>query len=140
MKIQTTTFATGNSTGVGFFPSVSTNRATYTSHVPPRQPTSYSYTATTLPWRPDTYYRTQRRVNPRLATYEVGHQTRMPPIQPTNRTSLFSRYSPADWFKSNVSTYKGAEMSRREAERLREDTKRLVQEKDQLTERVRYVY
>jgi len=140
MKIQTSTFATGrhgdSSSGVGFFPSVSTNRATYTNHVPPRQPASYSYTATTLPWRPDTYYRTSRRVNPRLGTYEVGHQTRMPPIQQTYRTSLFSRYTPSDWFKSNVSTYKGAESSRREAERLREDTKRLVQEKDQLTERV----
>jgi len=133
MKVQSSIVRSGGEKPMGYFPSVSTNAATYTNCIPPRS-TSYSYTATSLPWRPDTYYKTARS-NPKLGTYEVGGFTRMPPIQPTNRTSLFSRYTPGDWFKSNVSTYKTSESWRKNAERLREDTKRLVQEKDQLTER-----
>lgn len=58
---------------------------------------------------------------------------KIPPLSASNRTALFTRYSPDDWFKSNVTNYKTSESWRNSAERLRADTARLVQDKDQLT-------
>lgn len=60
---------------------------------------------------------------------------KIPPLSASNRTALFTRYSPDDWFKSNVTNYKTSESWRNSAERLRADTARLVQDKDQLTYR-----
>lgn len=58
---------------------------------------------------------------------------KIPPLSASNRTALFTRYTPDDWFKSNVTNYRTSESWRNSAERLRADTARLVQEKDQLT-------
>ncbi|XP_051529625.1 tektin-3-like [Myxocyprinus asiaticus] len=54
---------------------------------------------------------------------------------PSNRTALSTRYMPDDWYKSNQSNYRESESSRNSAERLRMDTIRLIQDKDQLTRR-----
>lgn len=54
---------------------------------------------------------------------------------PSNRTGLSTRYTPDDWHKSNQSNYRESESSRKSAERLRRDTIRLMQEKEQLTRR-----
>lgn len=115
----------------GFLPAISTMRASYKSHVPPY---AASQPSLDLPWRPSTYYRVAQ------ASPSLGHYTsnsvslnKIPPLSAGNRTALFTRYTPGDWFKSNVSNYKTSESWRKSAERLREDTNRLVQEKDQLT-------
>uniref|UniRef100_A0A8C7Z8R1 Tektin n=1 Tax=Oryzias sinensis TaxID=183150 RepID=A0A8C7Z8R1_9TELE len=54
---------------------------------------------------------------------------------PSNRTAMTNRYTPDDWYKSNQSHYWESESSRKSAERLRKDTMRLIQDKDQLTRR-----
>jgi len=114
----------------GFLPSISTMSASYKSHVPPH---ALSQNTLNLPWRPATYYRTAK-ANPTLNTFQGSvNINKIPPLTASNRTALFTRYTPGDWFKSNVSNYKTSESWRKSAERLREDTNRLVQEKDQLT-------
>lgn len=52
---------------------------------------------------------------------------------PSNRSLLTTRYTPDDWYKSNHNYYRESELSRKSAERLRKDTIRLMQEKEQLT-------
>ncbi|XP_028264254.1 tektin-3 [Parambassis ranga] len=52
---------------------------------------------------------------------------------PSNRSVLTTRYTPDDWYKSNNNYYRESELSRKSAERLRKDTIRLMQEKEQLT-------
>jgi len=56
-------------------------------------------------------------------------------MYPSNRTLLGTRYTPDDWHKSNQSNYRESESSRNSAERLRKDTLRLMQDRDQLTRR-----
>lgn len=54
---------------------------------------------------------------------------------PSARTVLSTRYSPDDWHRSNQNSYSQSESSRRSAERLRRDTVRLIQDRNQLTRR-----
>lgn len=54
---------------------------------------------------------------------------------PSTRTVLSTRYSPDDWYRSNQNNYSQSESSRKSAERLRKDTIRLIQDKNQLTRR-----
>lgn len=54
---------------------------------------------------------------------------------PSNRTALSTRYTPDDWYKSNQSNYRESESSRNSAERLRRDTIRLMQDREQVTRR-----
>lgn len=54
---------------------------------------------------------------------------------PSNRTSLMTRYTPDDWYKSNQNNYRDSESNRKSAERLRKDTIRLIQDRDQCTRR-----
>lgn len=54
---------------------------------------------------------------------------------PTARTVLSTRYSPDDWHRSNQNSYSQSESSRKSAERLRRDTVRLIQDRNQLTRR-----
>lgn len=54
---------------------------------------------------------------------------------PSARTVLSTRYSPDDWHRSNQSSYSQSESSRKSAERLRWDTVRLIQDRNQLTRR-----
>jgi len=124
----TATYARPKTTG--FLPSISTMSASYKSHIPPY---SLTQTSLNLPWRPATYYRVAQ-MKPGLNTFQGSISLKnIPPLTASNRTALFTRYTPGDWFKSNVSNYKTSESWRKSAERLRQDTSRLVQEKDQLT-------
>ena len=120
----------------GFLPSISTMSASYKSHMPHHRLTNHQTAASlNLPWRPATYYRVAH-ANPSLNRYQGSVEiNQIPPLTASNRTALFTRYTPTDWFKSNVSNYSTSESWRKSAERLREDTNRLVQEKSQLTHR-----
>uniref|UniRef100_A0A8B9SDL4 Tektin n=1 Tax=Apteryx owenii TaxID=8824 RepID=A0A8B9SDL4_APTOW len=85
------------------------------------------------PWRPDAYYKTAS-ITPTLAPYSKSSQgltpSKMLPFV-SNRTTLFTRYTPDDWYRSNLTNYKESETSRHSAERLRVDTSRMIQDKDQ---------
>lgn len=54
---------------------------------------------------------------------------------PSTRAGLATRYLPDDWHKSNQSNYRDSDSSRKSAERLRRDTLRLMQDKEQQTRR-----
>uniref|UniRef100_A0A3Q3A3N0 Tektin n=2 Tax=Kryptolebias marmoratus TaxID=37003 RepID=A0A3Q3A3N0_KRYMA len=56
-------------------------------------------------------------------------------MYPSNRSILTTRYTPDDWFKSNNNNYRESESSRKGAERLRKDTIRLMQDREQITRR-----
>jgi len=77
-----------------------------------------------LPWMPSTYYKTAA-ISPTLASFSKSSQGLMPSkMLPcvSNRTTLFTRYTPDDWYRSNLTNYKESETSRHNAERLRDDT------------------
>ncbi|XP_018600977.2 tektin-3 [Scleropages formosus] len=116
-----------------FLPAISTMASSYKDH----QPTLALTLNSSQPWRTNTYYRTLgvmptlasiRRAASDLVRAQTAHY-------PTNQTALSTRYSPEDWHKSNQSKYRESEASRNSAERLRWDTVRLIQDKEQLTRR-----
>ncbi|CAO2643574.1 Tektin-3 (Fragments) [Lemmus lemmus] len=49
----------------------------------------------------------------------------------SNRTTLFTRYTPDDWYRSNLVNYQESNSSRHNSERFRVDTSRLIQDKYQ---------
>lgn len=127
----TATYTRPKSVGNHFLPSISTMTASYKSHAPPHALTH----SLSLPWRPSTYYKVAQN-NPTLGRMSRSYPStleKIPPLSASNRTALFTRYTPDDWFKSNVSNYKTSESWRNSAERLRADTARLVQDRDHLT-------
>ncbi|OPJ88777.1 tektin-3 [Patagioenas fasciata monilis] len=90
-----------------------------------------------LPWMPKSYYKTAA-INPTLAPFSKSSQgqppSKMLPFV-SNRNTLFTRYTPDDWYRSNLTNYKDSETSRRNAECLRVDTTRLIQDKYQQTKK-----
>ncbi|CAH2292081.1 tektin-3 [Pelobates cultripes] len=127
----TATYARPRPTPTNFLPAISTMASSYKNRYP-----NYSLSnSMSLPWRPSTYYKVAS-VTPTLASLSKSAPG-LSPAQilpfPANRTALFTRYSPDDWYKSNQQNYRESESSRRSAERLRLDTSRLIQEKDQKT-------
>ncbi|XP_068120204.1 tektin-3 [Hyperolius riggenbachi] len=130
----TSTYARPRPTPTNFLPAISTMASSYKNRFP-HYTLSHSLS---LPWRPSTYYKVAS-TTPTLAPLTKSAPGLSPAqILPfaANRTALFTRYSPDDWYKSNESNYRESESSRRSAERLRVDTSRLIQEKDQKTRRV----
>ncbi|XP_051490742.1 tektin-3 [Apus apus] len=120
-------------------------RSRLTTFLPPIHTMAYSYKtpsppcplphSSRLPWEPSAYYKAAA-TNPTLAPFFSHSQgspscTRLPPI--ANRTTLCTRYTPDDWYQSNLSSYREAETSRRDAENLRDDTSCLVHDKYQQT-------
>ncbi|RXN02141.1 Tektin-3 [Acipenser ruthenus] len=112
-----------------FLPAISTMASSY------KNPHFVMSQSMYLPWRPSSYFRTASAVP------SIGVTSRISPdlIQakvsrfPSTRTALFARYTPVDWLKSNHKNYMESESSRHSAERLRVDTARLIQDKEQLT-------
>lgn len=56
-------------------------------------------------------------------------------FHPSTKIGLATRYLPDDWYKSNQNNFQDSESSRKSAERLRRDTLRLMQDKEQQTRR-----
>ncbi|XP_061787850.1 tektin-3 [Nerophis lumbriciformis] len=71
-------------------------------------------------WRSASYYKT------------AGSGAAVPGLDLSARSA---RYTPDDWFRSNQTYFRQSEASRNSAERLRRDTLRLIQDKEQLTRR-----
>ncbi|KAM4030998.1 tektin-3 isoform 1-T1 [Anomaloglossus baeobatrachus] len=130
----TSTYARPKPTPTNFLPAISTMASSYKNRFP-HYTLSHSLT---LPWRPNTYYKVASST-PTLAPFSKSAPG-LNPAQilsfPANRTALFTRYTPDDWHKSNLNNYRESESSRRSAERLRVDTSRLIQDRDQKTRKV----
>ncbi|XP_048346540.1 tektin-3 [Sphaerodactylus townsendi] len=127
----TATYAHPRPTPSNFLPAISTMASSYKNRFP-----HYSLThSLSLPWRPSTYYKVAA-ITPTLAPFSQSSQgltpSKMLPFV-SNRTALFTRYTPDDWYRSNLTNYKESETSRHGAERLRVDTSRMIQDKEQQT-------
>ncbi|NXI47006.1 TEKT3 protein, partial [Galbula dea] len=127
----TAMYAHPKSTPTKFLPAISTMASSYKNRFP-YYPLTWSFS---LPWIPNTYYKTAA-INPTLAPLSKSSEGLTPskglPFV-SNRTNLFTRYTPDDWYQSNLTNYKESETSRHNAERLRVDTSRLIQDKHQQT-------
>ncbi|XP_060220999.1 tektin-3 [Meriones unguiculatus] len=87
-----------------------------------------------LPWRPNTYYKTASNY-PNLAplttkSHQMCDSTMLPYV--SNRTTLFTRYTPEDWYRSTLVSFQESATARHNSERLRVDTSRLIQDKYRL--------
>ncbi|KAM6050221.1 tektin-3 isoform 1-T3 [Theristicus caerulescens] len=129
----TATCAHPRSTPTKFLPAISTMASSYKNRFP-HYPLPQSFS---LPWMPRAYYKTAA-INPTLAPFSKSSQGLTPsktlPFV-SNRTTLFTRYTPDDWYKSNLTNYKESETSRQNAERLRVNTSRMIQDKYQQTKK-----
>lgn len=128
---MTATYAHPRPTASNFLPAISTMASSYRNRFP-----HYALThSLSLPWRPSTYYKVAA-ITPTLAPFSRSSQgltpSNMLPFV-SNRTSLFTRYMPDDWYRSNLTNFKESEASRHNSERLRVDTSRMIQDKDQQT-------
>ncbi|XP_059386264.1 tektin-3-like [Carassius carassius] len=116
-----------------FLPAISTTASSYRSH----QPALTLNQNSNMPWRTNSYFRSGSAI-PTVSALQrenldlVRAKTM---FYPSNRTALSTRYMPEDWYKSNQSNYRESESSRNSAERLRRDTVRMIQDKDQMTRR-----
>lgn len=105
-----------------------------------------------LPWRPSTYYRSTQVQHPSYSLYKgsatdssgplhAGNylssvdSVKVPLIFPAARNSLYTRYTPKDWYQSQMNNYLASDKIRSAAERLRSDTLRLAREKEDLAKK-----
>ena len=56
---------------------------------------------------------------------------KVPPIFPSARQALYTRYTPKDWYNAQMTNYLASDKIRSAAERLRSDAARLAREKDE---------
>ncbi|CAO2643573.1 Tekt3 [Lemmus lemmus] len=125
----TATYAHPEPAPTSFLPAIGTVTSSYRDRFP-----HYNLThSLSLPWRPNTYYKTASNY-PTLSPYctraqRVCESTMLPFV--SNRTTLFTRYTPDDWYRSNLVNYQESNSSRHNSERFRVDTSRLIQDKYQ---------
>ncbi|XP_012603451.1 tektin-3 [Microcebus murinus] len=121
------TYAHPRPTPTNFLPAVGTITSSYRN----RFPHSNFTHSLSLPWRPNTYYKVASDF-PTLGPYCTRSQrvaeSTIPPFV-SNRTTLFTRYTPDDWYRSNLVNFQESNTSRHNSERLRVDTSRLIQDK-----------
>jgi tektin-3 len=98
-----------------------------------------------LSWRPSTFYRSARieptqsfslsTAKPFSSTNYLNNidSVKVPPIFPSAREALYTRYTPKDWYNAQMTNYLASDKIRAAAERLRSDTIRLAREKDEQT-------
>lgn len=115
-----------------FLPAISTMASSYRN----TQPALGMNPSANL-WRSSSYYKSSSVVpttsSIQRENLDLARAKTM--FYPSNRTVLTTRYTPEDWYKSNQNNYMDSESSRKSAERLRRDTIRLMQDKEQLTRR-----
>lgn len=98
-----------------------------------------------LPWRPSTYYRAAEVNNsaaPLFKSTETNgplhtgnylsavDSVKVPLIFPAARNALYTRYTPKDWYQTQMSNYLASDKVRSAAERLRSDAVRMAREKE----------
>lgn len=93
-----------------------------------------------LPWRPSTYYRTAQVTTPQSPLYKSAASgeasgsggplyagnylssldaTKVPLIFPAARNALYTRYTPKDWYQSQMNNYLTSDKIRSAAERFK---------------------
>ncbi|KAM9006143.1 tektin-3 isoform X2 [Sarcophilus harrisii] len=129
----TATYAQPSPTPPNFLPAISTMASSYKNRFP-----NYALThSLSLSGRPSTYCKgTSHSPTLTLATLSrgtegLGEKTMLPFV--SNRAGLFTKYTRDDWYKASLTNYKESESSRHNAEKLRVDTSRMIQDKDQQT-------
>lgn len=115
-----------------FLPAISTMASSYRNTQP-----ALAMNPNANLWRTSSYYKSNSVLpSPSPMQREGLELARAKTVfYPSNRMALTTRYTPGDWHKSNQSNYRESESSRKSAERLRRDTIRLIQDKEQLTRR-----
>jgi tektin-3 len=104
--------------------------------------------STHLPWRPSTYYRSAQVQNssyPLSSSIENSggpnysgnylsslDSVKVPLVFPAARNALYTRYTPKDWYQTQMTNYLNSDKLRSAAERLRADTQRLAREREDL--------
>ncbi|MEQ2198804.1 hypothetical protein XENOCAPTIV_018693, partial [Xenoophorus captivus] len=127
---MTTTYARPKTSH--FLPAISTMASSYRN---PQPPLGMGPSANM--WRTNSYYKSSSALPLTFSTQRENFDLvrANTTFYPSNRTTLMTRYTPDDWYKSNHSNYRESESSRKSAERLRKDTIRFMQDKEQLTRR-----
>ncbi|XP_004603944.1 tektin-3 [Sorex araneus] len=125
------THAHSQPTSANFLPAITTMTSSYKNHFPHSNFTH----SLSLPWRPSTYYKVASNL-PTLGPYSIRSQrvsesTMLPFV--SNRTTLFTRYTPDDWYRANLANFLESKTSWHNSEKLRVDTSRLIQDKYQKT-------
>ncbi|XP_028332537.1 tektin-3 [Gouania willdenowi] len=115
-----------------FLPTISTMASSYRNTQP-----ALAMHPSANQWRTSSYYKSSSAIpsptSIRRDNLDLVRAKTM--FYPSNRTVLTTRYTPDDWFKSNHSNYMESVSSRKSAERLRNDTIRLMQDREQITRR-----
>ncbi|XP_048221957.1 tektin-3 [Perognathus longimembris pacificus] len=124
-----TNYAQAKPGPINFLPAITSLESSYKDRFPHRNLTH----TLSLPWRPNTYYRVASDF-PTLGAYcaraqRVGESTALPFV--SNRTTLFTKYTHDDWYKSSYASFQESNTFRHNSEKLRVDTSRLIQEKYQ---------
>ena len=98
-----------------------------------------------LSWRPSTYYRSAcsettqplslSTAKPYSSTNYLNNidSAKVPPIFPSARQALYTRYTPKDWYNAQMTNYLASDKVRAAAERLRANAIRVAREKDEQT-------
>ena len=96
-----------------------------------------------LSWRPSTYYRTAQSETTQSLNLSTAKpysssnylnnidSTKVPPIFPSARQALYTRYTPKDWYNAQMTNYLASDKIRAAAERMRSDAVRVAREKDE---------
>lgn len=133
---MTATYTRPRPATVNFLPTISTMASSYKGHYALN---GYRHNLM-MPWRPSTYYKIAS-IAPNLASFTMnvpGPVEVKSAHSPSNRTAILTRYTPQDWYESNQYNYKESETSRHFADRLRVDTARLLQFKDNVTKKIQF--
>ncbi|NXU50794.1 TEKT3 protein, partial [Turnix velox] len=123
----TATYAHPRSTPTKFLPAINAMASSYKDRFP-----YYSLPQnSSFPWMPSPYYK-PATVNPTLVPFYKTSQgmtisKKLPLI--SNRTTFISRYTPDDWYSSNVTNYEESEVSQHNSEHLRADTTCMIHDK-----------
>ncbi|NWI95597.1 TEKT3 protein, partial [Pitta sordida] len=114
-------------------PATSSVTSAYKNRLP------YQSESTSLPWLPNAYYRAAA-LNPTLAPLSESFPglppTKIVPFISERPDGVFTRHSLDEWHRSNMTNYKESETTRHNAERLRADLSRTIQDVCQQAKRI----
>ncbi|NXR12014.1 TEKT5 protein, partial [Semnornis frantzii] len=109
------------------FPDIATTTTTKAAYQPYCLPGYGSLSS----WRPSLLHRMVSV--PAGDDKQLNPTGRPPTLLPALHSSLHARYSTSDWHRANMAQLKGSEASMYSASKLNTDSRRLIQDKDQLT-------
>ncbi|XP_014796311.1 PREDICTED: tektin-3-like [Calidris pugnax] len=129
----TATYTHPRSTTTKLLPAISAMASSYKDRFPYYPLPQNS----SLPWMSSTYYK-PAAINQTLAPFSKSFQEmtaskKLPLV--SHKPTFITRYTPDDWYRSNLSNYKESETYQHDAECLRVDTFHMIEDKYQQTEK-----